>query len=410
MKSARFACLLAVAFVATPTLGCWVLVGESFDGYSSTSADSDAGGTSDTGAQGEGGGPGRDGSPEKEAGSTPDGGDAGTVDAAPHPIDDCTPTFQVANGIAYPTHANDTVELISPDGGNFDTTDDVRCYGGTSLPYCLVIAKNLTIPTGKKLGAYGRRPLVLMAVQDVTIEADGILDIAGSDGPSIPGPGKHDDGRGDGFGSGGGNGEPGAGACGANGGAAIPLGLVGGGNGGKSIAGTFCQQGGSGGGAVQIVSLCGKISIAGYINGNGGGASTGDSNDCAQGFGGGAGGTVWLQAGTPIALDQGSSKIQLAGGGGSGGSCRAVPTDAWTTGSNGYVNMAGGPGTCGGPTGGLAGDGGIGGDAPGAGQAGSPGSGEATCGGGGGGRGKLVLQAPLTTCKDARTDGVCVVP
>jgi hypothetical protein len=401
-----------VAMTLASTLGgCWVVLGESFTDYTSLPDASLPADASDAGD-----------ATRSETGTGPDAADAAEasiVDAAdasttPHLIDGCLPSFVVSNGIAYPEHAPGPIDVTGDE--SLFTDDDPRC--GTNPAYCLILASSFHIASTGHYGTSGKnavrsRPLVIMAVNDITIDQSGVLDLAGGDNGSFPGAGDHGPGAATGRGGGGGNAEPGGGnACGDPGGPTVDIALVPGGNGGGglgSVAG--CDRGGSGGGAVQLVSLCGKITIKGTIEASGGGGGA-DATDggCPDGRGGGAGGTVWIQAGKPLAFDQAAgASINLGGGGGGGGSCRPTAGDPWTAGTSGNRGVAGGGGICGAITGGAGGGGGMGGVTPNppANGAKGVGGGETACGGGGGARGRLILQTPGAVCQDVRHNGQC---
>jgi hypothetical protein len=380
---ARSNLLVGLMAAALPVTGCWVVIGESFDGYS---------------RRGDGGA-GLDGG--SLDGDVKDG-DAAPLGfgSTPHQVGACMPHFTVANGIGYPSEVPAPIRIADSDGVNTDT--DPRCFKTSPpLPYCLLFASTFEIaPTGY-LGTEGSRPLAIVAVDDLII--NGNLDVAGADGPGNPGPGSHSAGAAPKFGGGGGNAEPGADGCGQSGGAAIAVPtLVGGGNGGgTSDPNPACQRGGGGGGAVQLVSLCGAVRIPrpGNINASGGGGSGTDDALCPLGFGGGAGGTVWVQAGDFTFDGVGGATLHLFGGGGGGGSCRDTAASAWTGVTTGDRDNGKAGAACGsGATGGTGGIGGRLGNPPVSGAAGTPSTGEATCGGGGGGRGRIVIQTPTADC------------
>ena len=388
-RSLRAVSLAAGASLIAALGGCWVVLGESFTGYAEGSA-------GDSGA-----------------------GDAGSMT---HPIDDCVPTpaFVVANGVVYPDHAGPAIDIV---GGlsPINTDDDVRCDSigkRATPPYCLLLVTSFHIANGATFGTVGSLPLVIMTVHDLTIDDNGVLDLAGGEYGTYPGVG-HDPVKGIGVeaGAGGGNGGPGAGtACGATGGATIDTALVGGGRGGGSPpdSNSNCSVGGSGGGAAQLVSLCGAITIRGNINAGGGGGGSPAMptlQECPDGYGGGAGGTVWMQSNRNVVFDPNTSYVDLAGGGGGGGGCRATSGDLWTPGTGGDRGDAGVGGSCAAVTGGLGGLGGLQGKsprAPGTGANGT-GGGETRCGGGGGGAGRLILQAPGAVCDSSLTNGFCQV-
>jgi hypothetical protein len=325
--------------------------------------------------------------------------DAGAFTSAPHPIDDCTPAFTVANDVGYPDKSPGDFDLSPTADGGIFTDDNPQCYQPPNrppLPYCLILGGTIRVQANATLGTLGKRPLVLMAVHDVSI--DGNVNVGGTDSfGGGGGPGAHP-GSAVAYGGGGAGMEPGAGACKAEGGVPVlEAGLFGGGNGGgffdPSVA---CHAGGYGGGALQIVSLCGKISIRGSIDASGGGGGSIDDPVCGVGFGGGGGGTVWIQ-GQQFAFDTANgATINLSGGGGGGGTCREMGSGSWTTGQSGNREAPGVGASC--VTGGAA-DGGRGGgfnDSPEAGVLGvAQQPGEIGCSGAGGGRGLLMFQLPM---------------
>jgi hypothetical protein len=385
--------------------GCWVVLGESFTGYGSAGP-ADGGDAGDTGTSADA----RDGAAPADG-----GGDGAAVDAGPHMIDDCLPSFMVANGIQYPDHAPPALDITGTLQVDTDTYPGcIDVLGGGKTPYCLLLLYELHIGTDAKLQTAGSRPIVVMTVQNLTTENNSLIDVAGGDTGSFPGAGDHSKGAATGAGGGGGNAEPGGGStCGATGGSTIvDTGLFPGGNGGGPLdTRQGCRVGGSGGGALELVSLCGTITLRGTIDasgGAGGGGAMGDQT-CPDGYGGGAGGTIWMQSDKKILFDTSTAGINLSGGGGGGGACRPTAADPWASGNPGSRGDAGAGATCAGSSGGDGGLGGVGGQtgsahAPGN---GTQGTGDSKCGGGGGGRGRLVLVAPETTCADVVSTGVC---
>jgi hypothetical protein len=340
------------------------------------------------------------------------------------PLDDCLPTFAVSNGIVYPPHSAgprvfDVNSGISTNPGSPDCDP-------TDTKHCVVVAESIHIM--KEVGVSGERPLVLLAAHNVTLDA--ILNVAGGDANQFQlnngGPGDHAMGMSNTVSGGGGNATPGGGGFdGTGAGSSIPLsaGLIGGGHGSKDPdpLSLNCIAGGGGGGALQIVSLCGSIRINAYINARGGGGNggAGFNPSCPDGNGGGAGGTVWLQANALSFGIQGTI-IQLSGGGGGGGACWPANTTLPIAGTMGKgspvsdadLSVAGAD--CGdGIAGGVGGVGGRRDVVSGRGGAptppGMPMS--ARGGGGGGSRGRLVLQNIPNQCFEvlSRTDGECVV-
>lgn len=393
---ARSKLLFGLLAAALPITGCWVVIGESFDGYSRR-GDSGAG----------------------LDGSTLDGGTDADADviplplgfsAEPHAVGTCLAKFTVANNVGYPTVQTPPGPVtIVPRAGDektdpFDTDKDPRCYKAEpALPYCLIFASTFEIADMGHLGAFGKRPLAIVTTGDIVLRDHSVLDVGAFNAPGAPGPGSHTDGSSSTFGGGGGNAEPGAPGCTDTGGPAITdVRWVGGGNGGATgAANPACRHGGGGGGAVQLVSLCGEIRMEGSanINATGGAGGTSSDNECPQGFGGGAGGTVWLQ-GADLVLDRANgSTVDVYGGGGAGGGCRNNSGLAWTPGT--AEREDGGTGAMCVGSGATGGRGGAGGryvtTVP-PGLAGTPGTGEAACGGGSGGRGRIVINTPTADC------------
>ncbi len=158
--------------------------------------------------------------------------------------------------------------------------------------------------------------------------------------------------------------------------------LVGGGGGGGGPGGGG-GDGGGGGGAVQLVSNTSiTISATGGINAGGCGGGLGAGGGSDGGGGAGAGGTILLEAPT-IDLD-GSLAVNGGGGGGSGGS-------PGTNGSNGALDRLPAPGGAAGAGGGGGAIGGTG--AAGAGPNGGTGNDAGRDSGGGGGIGRIRLNA-----------------
>ncbi len=384
---------------ALPVTGCWVVIGESFDGYSRRG----------------------DGGTELDGGSL-DGdlrdGDADVVPlplgftAEPHAVGACLAKFKVSNNVGYPTVQTPPgpVTIATPatagDVDELDTDKDPRCYVATpALPYCLIFASTFEIQEGAHLGVFGSRALAIVATGDITIQRKGILDVGAFDGPGALGPGEHPGGNAATFGGGGGNAEPGGSACGQAGGDAIAVPrLVGGGNGGggRSNPNPACRQGGGGGGAVQLVSLCGSVRMIdnANINATGGGGNATTDNACPDGFGGGAGGTVWVQGADFLFDTANGSTVDLYGGGGGGGGCRDNAGVGWTAAAGPDRDNGAAGATCAG-SGAMGGHGGAGGRISATvqpGVAGTAGTGEAKCGGGSGGRGRIVIQTPSADC------------
>jgi hypothetical protein len=379
--------------VASSAVGCGTVLGEWFQGYQVA-----------------------------EGGDAGDGGeDAPASDGALRPpLDDCTPSFAVGNGITYPSQT--TVEhmvVTDPQTDVLDTGTSCAADGGppwcclddgsSRRPYCLVLAHDLRITASGRLGVTGARPLVLVTAGDILI--DGTLDVTGTDGPSYPGPGMHPGSASAPGGGGGSTAEPGGGACGNAGGPAVAFGLVGGGNGGDAPP---CRLAGAGGGAVQLVSLCGQILLSNTIDASGGGGLAPAVVDpsCPGGAGGGGGGTVWMEAASVSFGDGGTANINVSGGAGAGGSCQHDPASVWVPGAAASRTQPGAGADC---TGGVrGGDGAAGATDMHPASGGTPdagGTAAAGCGGGAGARGQVVIQVPgRKTCDGVPIyGGVCTV-
>lgn len=342
-----------------------------------------------------------------DAGDTFDiGSDAGEtgapLDSAPtfRPLNGCTPTFATSNGITYPESVSDSLSLQ----GRFDTGMDARCrvVSTDTGMLCVLVGTDFRLAAGQTLRLVGSRSVAIVTQNDLVIE--GSLDVSGHDDGE---PGAAWD-RGDASGSqggGGGNVDPGATGSSpsyARVGHNFVLALRGGGN----------SDDRGGGGAIQLISLCGRVVVNGTILAQGGGSARSDR-------GGGAGGTVWIQA-TNVEFGSGG-RVSLAGGGGAGGSCceQCSCSDSWT---QGHPAMGASPGTgadCGsGVAGGAGGRGGASGMPPTDGLLASISNNSINCrttvlqdaagrGAGGGSRGRLVIQAPSNRCASVMTDGEC---
>ena len=336
------------------------------------------------------------------------GGEAidASVDASPH-VNCFGPPgpFEVCLGPGpLPTA---TVQIPS----TFDTTDDPLCRtvqpeGWTANPACFIVASSITSAATQML-IVGARPLVLLAIQDITIDHPLALS-SQRGGPTGPGAtatsctGATDGAVGTGtlVGGGGGAGgslqtHGGAGGAGDSPGASagppgasnptIPPNLLRAGCPGTT-GGALGGAPGLGGGAVYLLAG-GSITISSTINASGAGASSGGSGNCG-GSGGGSGGTIALFA--PTITSTGSIFANGGGGatGGDGGGFKGTPGgDAPLP----LVPAAGGAGGSGGQGGsGFAGVVATGN----AGQGTAPNSGGKGGGGGGGGGGYVL--APNT--------------
>ncbi|HSK01444.1 MAG TPA: hypothetical protein VK932_09390 [Kofleriaceae bacterium] len=321
--------------------------------------------------------------------------EAGVSDAvlSDAPLGGC---YGAPSGLVRPCFASaPTGNITLP--GTIDTDTSTLCgapmSGGNG--YCVVAANNITLDDS--VAATGTKPLVLVAVSTITIEAGATLDVA-SHHSTIPprtgaGAGSTDcmagtppmasgaggGGAGGAFGGAagsGGAGNNGAGAAGTPGAVQVATTLRGGCPGQDGINGTF-GIGGKGGGAVYLIAT--RISISGAINASGEGGRPGLTGS-AGGGGGGSGGMIGLDA--PMITNSGNVFANGASGGeGSGtatpGNLGPEPTSTAaspppTSGTNNGGDGGGGSGT-GIPTG----------------RNGSNGSGGGSPGGGGGGGGGL---------------------
>ena len=287
--------------------------------------------------------------------------------------------------------------------GTIDTDTSTLCTtpmsGGNG--YC-VIAGN-TINADDTVAVTGSKPLVLVAVTDITIVSGATLDMASHNNPTLPrtgaGAGSPDcmagtlpttnggggGGAGGSFGGAGGNGgngNAGAGAGGQPAAVQTPTTLRGGCPGQAGINGTF-GVGGKGGGAVYLIANT-SITIAGAINASGEGGHPGITGSAGAG-GGGSGGMIGLDAptitNTGVVFANGAS-----GGEGSGlataGNLGPEPTNAAPSPAPASNSGIGGDGGTGSGTGALTGGNGQNGSG-----GGSPGGG----GGGGGGLGVIKV-------------------
>jgi hypothetical protein len=269
---------------------------------------------------------------------------------------------------------------------DIDTTNDPLCTSGITR-FCVIAGTSIHIDAGKRLGASGSRPLVLISTSDLLVE--GVLDVASHlQTPQHSGPGAdsptchagttaltHGGGYGGSFGTKGGNG---GGMVGAMAGTTlIPTTLQGGCKGANGANGGVS---GHGGGAVDLIAT--SISISGSINASGESGSGGLA-DGRGGGGSGSGGMIMFDA--PMLTVAPTAQIFANGGGGGEG----------TAGQNGHDGAdatspnAGGVGGSGGTTGG---DGGAGGFGTIDGGNGADSTNMNTEGGGGGGGGTGVIK------------------
>lgn len=256
---------------------------------------------------------------------------------------------------------------------------------------CVIAAASIAIPAGITVPVTGSRPLVLVAVQTITI--DGILDAAsrraklGPNANPVGGctaptpPAARGGGAGGTLGGKGGNG----GAGGGNGGGASdPVAITmlrGGCDGGEGKTGMNATGGlaGKGGGAVYLIANVIDVNATGRINASGSGGLAGQAGD-AGGGGGGSGGFIGLDA--PTITNDG--QIFANGGGGGEGSGNQTPGDPGDDPTS-VESASGGDGASNGLPGG---DGGAGDTAA---ENGTPAPQDYGAGGGGGGVGVLKV-------------------
>jgi hypothetical protein len=198
---------------------------------------------------------------------------------------------------------------------------------------CVKLATSIHVTGAVRV--VGARPLVLLAIQDLTIDAAGSIDVASHQGQAPVGAGGNvatcatNEGTRD-LGGGGGGAGGGMQGPGGGGGAGDNMGSLGGlatsivqlppvlrggckgSTGGGSPAGTTPSDAGDSGGAIYLIAGT-ALTVAGTIDASGGGAPGGTAKQ--GGGGGGSGGMIVLEA-----ASLGASGIIFAhGGGGSGG-------------------------------------------------------------------------------------------
>ena len=267
------------------------------------------------------------------------------IDAAP--VDSTTPPSLDAQAcfghglvtICFSTVPTDAVILT----GTIDTGVDSNCpvrAVQSGIELCVIAGRTVTV-SGTFI-ATGARPLVIVGVEDVTIESGGVVDVSSKTGVrkgagantgtcANADPGE-DDGGGGGGGGGGGLGtaggtggegdhnrntrSDGTGLGGAAGSAQAVTALRGGCAGGRG--GAAAQTGGPGGdGGGGVYLIAGRtLTVAGAVYASGGGGGALNNNDGAEqgGGGGGAGGVIGLDA-PSVNL----SGIVAANGGAGGG-------------------------------------------------------------------------------------------
>ena len=281
-----------------------------------------------------------------------------------------------------------------------NTDDAGACATLTnSTTLCAIAAQTIDIASGATVAAHGSKPLVLVAVDSITIS--GALDasshrggatgpgadLAGCDAgtaPNAAGGG----GAGGTFGLRGGNGGNRFDAS-AGGGAGNPITptVLRGGCKGQDGGGTNPGAGGSGGGGVYLIAT-NAIMISGAIDASGAGGNGGTTGSSGGG-GGGAGGYIGLEA--PSVMNSGN----LFANGGGGGEASGTTTGGMSGADPASPAMPAPGGSLGSTNGG---DGGSGAAGIASGQNGGNGNaaGASGGGGGGGGGGGIIHVVPST--------------
>ena len=224
--------------------------------------------------------------------------------------------------------------FVAPSGTTIINTDiDARCQVDPLITgnVCVIAQEGIIISSGGVVRAHGTKPLVLIGASFINI--DGLIDVSSSS-PSGTGPGAGGDFPQCGFGvlptnlgGGAGGSFMATGAFGGNGdnkgvGAGSPtptasvLALRGGCT-GQTGDGPMGIAGGSGGGAVYLLSH-GNVTLGqtGGINASGAGGPGGGNS--RGGNGGGSGGLIGIDAN--LITDAGGFLLANGGGGGCGGS------------------------------------------------------------------------------------------
>jgi hypothetical protein len=297
--------------------------------------------------------------------------------------------------VTYNTQTNSTDCVV--------TTPDVGA--------CVVAATSISV--NGTIRGMGPRPLVLLATDSITINSNGVIDVASRrDGPNLGAganppsrcqtgtdPTERTGGWGGSNASKGGDGNE-AGGPNSSGGKAAnalprPTALFGGCAGGKGASGSG-GNGGAGGGAIDLIAAA--IVINGTVNASGAGAK-GASDNGAGGGGAGGGGLIVLDA-MSVTINGSAKVFAQGGGGGEGGRPGDDGNDGADPATPGQAAAGGsGAGTGGdGGAGATTGNGGNGGDDSGI----TPDDGG---GGGGGGRGFIITTDP--TPPSAGTSQVC---
>ena len=314
---------------------------------------------------------------------------------------------------------------------DLDTDDDGLCdlvFPHQPVDLCVLVGTSIEIAL--PVAPRGSRPLVLVAMDDLSIGSDGAIDVsaradgqpaAGSSGAACAMPGAGASGPVTGAGGAGGaySRQGGSGGDSAKGtlagGASAPaisLGSVrggcAGGSGGVATGAAppaVMAHGGWPGGAVHLVAGQ-RIRVAGFIDASGGGGQGGlGAGGSGGGGGGGSGGFVALAA--PSLELAATARILANGGGGGGGGGYSPMGGAISNGGPGaspdplggaepFLALGGVPGIGDGP-GGVGGAGEAGAAMPMPGVEGSSASGGGGGGGGGYVRGYTAVEPVLTT-------------
>jgi hypothetical protein len=231
----------------------------------------------------------------------------------------------------------------------YDTGIDANCplrFTQAGVELCVIAGRSVSVPSA--FVAIGTRPLVVVGIEDVTIESGGAIDVSSKTGVrkgagantgtcSSGAAAENDDGGGGGGGGGGlgtaggqgGEGDhnrntplDGVGNGGAAGSAQTVTTLRGGCAGGKGGDGAQAGgAGGDGGGGVYVIAGR-KLTIAGDVFASGGGGAANNNNAGIEqgGGGGGAGGVIGLDAATLDITGRVAANGGAGGGGGGGGS------------------------------------------------------------------------------------------
>jgi hypothetical protein len=258
-----------------------------------------------------------------------------------------------------------------PTGADIDTDSPEVCdqQNNRKEDLCVLAGKGFVLPAGQMLRAHGSKPLVLLSLETMTLEAMSTVDVrstrmaapqdrgAGANPPScvngMP-PMMAGGGYGGSFGGQGGTGEQFSGAPPNSGKAApavspAPTMLLGGcpGGDGDSTGGA----GGGGGGAVALIAAT-SIQLLGTVNASGAGGRGGPASKSGGG-GGGSGGMIVIDSPSITAM---GPLFANGGGGGQGGTGGGAPV----AGVDGGESNAPGTPAMGGPTGAEGGAGGMG--------------------------------------------------